>query len=137
MIVVVHMRTGISYADDSVIVSLLQEQDQGHGPVVGDFVTWCNEFNLHKRGKTKDMFIGFGRGKVRSGLTNINGVDIEVTGNYKYLGSVIDDKLSFEANVSMVCKKIPAENVFFFFFEENENIQCLYQDDDFILQDFH
>ncbi len=24
------------YADDAVIVSLLQEQDQGHGPVVED-----------------------------------------------------------------------------------------------------
>ncbi len=97
----------IKYADDSVIVSLLQEQDRGHGPVVEDFVTWCSNFHLQLNvDKNKDMLIDFGRSTLSPGLMNIDGVDIELTDNHKYLGIIIDDKLSFEANVSVVCKKI-------------------------------
>lgn len=94
----------IKYADDSVIVCLLQEQDQGHGPVVDDFVMWCSRFHLQLNvEKTKDMLIDFGRSTLSPGLTKINGVDIEMTDNYKYLGTVIDIKLSFEANILVVC----------------------------------
>ncbi len=108
----------IKYADDSVIVSLLQEQDRGHGPVVEDFVTWCSNFHLQLNvEKNKDMLIDFGRSTLSPGLMNIDEVDIELTDNHKYLGIIIDDnhkylgiiiddKLSFEANVSVVCKKI-------------------------------
>lgn len=52
------------------------------------------------------MLIDFGRSTLSPGLMNIDGVDIELTDNHKYLGIIIDDKLSFEANVSVVCKKI-------------------------------
>lgn len=42
----------IKYADDSVIVSLLQEDEISHGPVVDDFVHWCEksylQFNISK-----------------------------------------------------------------------------------------
>ena len=34
-------RVFIRFADDAVIVSLLQGDESGHGPVVEDFVTWC------------------------------------------------------------------------------------------------
>lgn len=34
----------IKYADDSVIVSLLHEQDLGHGPVVEDFISCVIDF---------------------------------------------------------------------------------------------
>lgn len=37
----------MKFADDSVIVSLLQGQEQGHGPVVDDFVSWCDQSFLH------------------------------------------------------------------------------------------
>lgn len=42
----------IKYADDSVIVSLLQEDEISHGPAVDDFVHWCEksylQFNISK-----------------------------------------------------------------------------------------
>lgn len=45
-------RGTIKYADDSVIVSLLQEDEISHGPVVDDFVHWCEksylQFNISK-----------------------------------------------------------------------------------------
>ncbi len=33
----------IKFADDSVIISLFEGEDNQHGPVVDDFVTWCDE----------------------------------------------------------------------------------------------
>ena len=32
----------LKFADDSVIVSLLNNEEASHGPVVNDFVTWCD-----------------------------------------------------------------------------------------------
>ncbi len=37
--------------------------------------------------------------------TSINGQEIEVVTEYKYLGSIIDDKLCFKSNTSLLCKK--------------------------------
>ena len=37
----------LKYADDSVIVSLLQGSEHNHGPVVDDFVKWCEDSHLH------------------------------------------------------------------------------------------
>ncbi len=49
----------IKYADDSVVVSLLHEQDLGHGPVMEDFISWCDRFSLQLNvNKTKDMVTG-------------------------------------------------------------------------------
>lgn len=46
----------IKYADDSVIVSLLHNQDLGHGPVVEDFISWYDRFYLQLNvNKTKYM----------------------------------------------------------------------------------
>lgn len=39
-------RANIKYADDSVIVSLLKEGETSHGPVIDDFVQWCEESYL-------------------------------------------------------------------------------------------
>ena len=33
----------LKFSDDTVNVSLLQNTESGHGPVVNDFITWCNE----------------------------------------------------------------------------------------------
>ncbi len=52
----------MKYADDSVIVSLLQENETSHGPVVEDFVHWCEQSYLQTNiAKTKDMVIDFRR----------------------------------------------------------------------------
>lgn len=36
-------RTIIKYADDSVTVILLQDKETVHGPVIDDFVKWCEK----------------------------------------------------------------------------------------------
>ena len=48
----------LKFADDTLLLSLLQDGEVDHGPVVKDFVEWCDNYflklNVHK---TKDMAI--------------------------------------------------------------------------------
>ena len=99
-------RIFIKFADDTVIVSLLQGDESGHGPVVEDFVTWCDDSYLKLNvTKTKDMIIDFRTRPVNHVTTIIKGEAVDQVENFKYLGIVIDSKLSFELNSKMVCKK--------------------------------
>ena len=50
----------LKFADDTVIVSLLQGDEQDHGPVVDDFVAWYDESSLKLNvSKTEGMIIDF------------------------------------------------------------------------------
>ena len=96
----------VKYADDSVIVSLLQGNETGHGPVAQDFVDWCDRSFLHMNiSKTKDMHIDFRKLPSAKELTSIKGQTVECVDNYKYLGTIIENKLNFETNCEAVYKK--------------------------------
>ncbi len=98
----------IKFADDSVIVSLMSEEDSMHGPVVDDFIMWCqNTFLKLNVSKTKEMIIDFNprRKSTHDKQTSINGVCIESVEQYKYLGTVLDNKLSFSPNTEVLCKR--------------------------------
>lgn len=80
----------LKYADDSVIVSLLQGNETGHGPVTQDFVDWCDRSFLQLNiPKTKDMHIDLRRTPRATELTSIKGQTVECVDNYKYLGTII------------------------------------------------
>lgn len=97
----------IKFADDSVIVSLLKGGELDHGPVVNDFVSWCKEFFLELNvSKTKDMIIDFRKTAPIPKLTVIEGTEIDLVENYKYLGTVFDNKLCFQANADAISKKV-------------------------------
>lgn len=96
----------LKYADDTVIVSLLKEDEEGHGPIVDHFAQWCEESNLILNAtKTKDMIIDFRRNIRCDRETKITSHNVELVKNYKYLGTILDSSLSFEANCEAVCKK--------------------------------
>ncbi|CAI5684235.1 unnamed protein product [Oreochromis niloticus] len=96
----------IKYADDSVIVSLLKEGETSYGPVTDDFVTWCEESYLQLNiSKTKDMVIDFSKQQNGHGVTFIKGQKIEQMQSYKYLGTIINEKLNLDENCKSVCKK--------------------------------
>jgi len=98
-------RTIIKYADDSVIVSLLHENDRGHGPKIEDFVQWCKESHHQLNvSKTKDMYIHFGKTQGYE-ATTINGQLVDQVQSYRYLGTIIDSKLNFQENCEVFCKK--------------------------------
>lgn len=51
-------RHSIKYADDSVIISLLQDLEESHEPVLDNFISWCKDSFLQLNvSKTKDMSI--------------------------------------------------------------------------------
>ena len=97
----------IKFADDSVIVSLLKEDQLLHGSVINDFVSWCDKSFLQINvSKTKDMIISFRKSKPCPALTSIKGAEIELVDSYKYLGVVVDNKLCFDAHVASTTKKV-------------------------------
>ncbi len=75
-------------------------------PFIDHFVTWCQDAFLElNASKTNDMCIDLRRNVTNTGKTSINDQEIEVVTEYKYLGSIIHDKLCFESNTSLLCKK--------------------------------
>lgn len=96
----------VKYADDSVIVSLLDNNEDGHGPVLNDFLSWCSDAFLDLNiSKTKEVCIDFRRATSPTLTSTIQGQSVEIVSSYKYLGTIIDDKLKFDENTDMLCKK--------------------------------
>ncbi len=97
----------LKFADDSVIVSLLNDNENSHGPVVDEFVEWCdNAFLQLNVKKTKDMYIDFRHKPSNINQTTIiKGQALEVVDNYKYLGTIVDNKLNFTCHSDALCKK--------------------------------
>ena len=93
----------LKYADDSVVVSLLRGGESSHGPVIDDFLRWCDDSYLQINvSKTKDMFIDFRRQAHSQEALTIKGQTIKP---HKYLGTVIDSTLNFDLNCEAVFKK--------------------------------
>jgi hypothetical protein len=103
--------TIVKYADDTVIVGLLDDSDDTNGnncyiQEIDLFAEWCrnNFLDLNVK-KTKEMVIDY---RVKKELLEpiiINGGEVEVVHNYKYLGTIIDDKLKGSDNISRIYKK--------------------------------
>lgn len=81
----------IKFADDSVIVSLFNLRDPDHGPVAAE----CFAIKVSK---TRENEIDF----QEQPLCYLSTEQVQ---QYKYLGTIIDDKLTFEQHVNAVCKK--------------------------------
>jgi hypothetical protein len=96
----------LKFADDTVIVSLLEYNEMCHGPVVDDFVKWCDDACLQLNVfKTKDMSIDFRTQAHPSQDTFIKNKKVECVESYKYLGTIIDKRLRFDLNTEALCKK--------------------------------
>ncbi len=68
------------------------------------------------------MFIEFHKKNVVPVLPAvIKGHQVEVVKEYKYLGTVFDDKLKFETNTDMIIGKALQR---MYFFEETSNFSC-------------
>ncbi len=79
----------------------------GHGPVWDNFVKWYDESYLQLSiSKTKDMRIDFRWNPPAMPPINTKGSAVETVSQYKYLGTILDDKLTFEANTDAICKKV-------------------------------
>ena len=103
----------VKCADDTVIVSLLNNTENSHGPLVDYFVEWCERSHLYVNvSKMKDMLIHFRKVPTSVIRTSIQGEDVELVREYKYLGTIIDNELRFESNTDAICRKI--QQILFF-----------------------
>ena len=96
----------LKYADDTVITGYLCNDPDEYLSQVNEFVDWCDDhFLLLNTKKTKEMVIDFRKGNTLHQPLRIHGDVIEQVHEYKYLGTVIDDKLSWKDNCLSIQKK--------------------------------
>ena len=93
--------TILKYADDTVIVGNICDNDESmYIDQVEKFASWCNSnyLNLNVK-KTKEMILDFRKDKNVYSPIVIGNETVQLVHNYKYLGVVIDDDLTFADNV--------------------------------------
>ena len=95
----------IKYSDDTAIQDL-SNSNLTFSQAVDKFTTWCNNnfLDLNVK-KTKEMIVDFRRGPCAIPDLFINGVKVERVNEYKYLGTILDSKLTFDTNTQSIHKK--------------------------------
>jgi hypothetical protein len=101
----------IKYADDTVIAGFVNKNRDIDGcndyfDQIECFNKWCktNFLDLNVR-KTKELIVDFGRTRYYGPPVAICDEQVEVVSSYKYLGTLVDDRLDFVANSVRVCKR--------------------------------
>ena len=98
----------VKYADDTCVVGLISNNEEtAYRKSVDKFVEWCQQISLIlNTRKTKEMIFDFRKvGKREHEKIFIGGDAIEQVSEYKYLGTVIDDKLSWDENTKKLQSK--------------------------------
>lgn len=79
--------------------SLLNDLEPDHGCALNNFVKWCDDNFLDLNvSKTKKKIIDFRKSTVVHEASVIHNKEVEIVDNYKYLGTVFDPCLKFDAN---------------------------------------
>ena len=100
----------IKYADDTVIIGLLNDKDNPDDNCyfneITSFAQWCkdNYLDLNVK-KTKEMIVDFRVKKQPLNPVMIDGKPVDIVHSYKYLGTIIDDKLNGCENAKRIYKK--------------------------------
>jgi len=95
----------VKYSDDTAIEDF-SNCDNSYFAEVDRFCTWCKSNFLDLNvSKTKELLIDFRRNPSPVPSLVIDGVNVERVTEYKYLGTVVDDKLNFNANTTLIQKK--------------------------------
>ena len=91
---------------DSSAVEDLSSSDSVYFAEVKRFSNWCryNSLDLHVK-KTKEMLIDFRKAQTDIPDLFIDGVKVERVTEYKYLGTVLDNKLNFNKNTDFIHKR--------------------------------
>jgi hypothetical protein len=97
---------------------------------VDELVDWCDQNVLELNvTKTEELVIDFRRNKGSIAPLVIKGEEVRTVNQYKYLGTVIDDRLKWTANIA-ACHKKTSQRMFFLRklkqFKVNSNILYLF-----------
>ena len=95
-------------------MDFIQVELIGIGIIGINFLEWCeSSFLTINVAKTKEMTIDFGKNPVVTPPVVLNNQVVEVVNQYKYLGILVDNKLTFETQVDAVCKKVHQRMYFY------------------------
>ena len=101
----------VRFSDDTAMLALFSDfaSFQSYVSSVVRFSNWCSKKILHLNvSKTKEMCIDFRRNRTVNSPIVINGEPVEQVDSFKYLGVILDGKLSFTKHVTAVQKKVSA-----------------------------
>ena len=92
------------YSDDSAMADF-SNSDSHFEQQVTKVTRWCKDSYLDLNvEKTREMVVDFRRNGCVGELV-IEGVIVEKVNEYKYLGTVLDNKLTFESDTNCIVKK--------------------------------
>ena len=96
----------VKFSDDTSLTGLITTSENSYRCAVEKLVGWCNDNHLLLNvSKTKEIVVDFRRDPPTPRPLVINGEEVEIVGEYKYLGSVIDCKLDWSPNALALLKK--------------------------------
>ena len=103
------------FSDDTAIIGCIRAgQEEEYRGLVGNFVGWCQNNQLHlNTSKTKEMVMDFRRSPPPLVPVVIEGQKVETVFTHKHLGVHLDNKLDWSKNSYEVYKK--GQSRFFFF----------------------
>jgi hypothetical protein len=97
----------IKYADDTIIVGLVDNNDETDYRNAINYVKgWCLENYLELNiTKTKELVFDFRRNQNPKHPVNIDGRDVDFENKYKYLGLILQDNLKWDSHIEYITKK--------------------------------
>jgi len=97
----------IKFSDDTSISGMaIGEDDCSYRRAVDQMVVWCRDnYLLLNIGKTKEIIVDFRRNPAPHAPLLINDEEVEIVQQYKYLGTILDNKLDWTANTKALVKK--------------------------------
>lgn len=96
------------YADDTVIIGLVKNNDESSYREAIEFVAdWCKQFylNLNVK-KTKEVIFDFRKSQPKHLPARINGDEVDMVENFKYLGVTLDCSLKWDIHIQTQLSKV-------------------------------
>jgi len=95
------------FADDTSVVGLITNGDESdYRREVEGLVKWCESFNLSINiSKTKELVVDFRKTSSPPHTLSINGVEVERVTSFQFLGTTIQESLSWELNANIKISK--------------------------------
>ena len=98
----------VKFADDTALLGLIEnDDDDAYLDQIIHFTKYCDDNFLELNvNKTKEMVIDFRKSRMVPKGVIIKGSAVERVDNYKYLGVVIDSRLTWHDHIDMLMKKL-------------------------------
>jgi len=113
----------LKYADDTAIIGLLSgENETSYLEEINKCIEWCDQNNLLLNAtKTKELIIDFRKCEPSYREVTIKDSKVDRVNKFKYLGTIIDNKLSWSDHLSSVESKFH-QRLYFLRFLKSFNV---------------